>query len=369
MNFDPRDCDSRDDHRRSTGRDRDEHDARTVGRGPGDERHASENRDRGRQPDSRWDGRDRDGRERDRDPRDAFSRHVHLPRGLERELVRDRDREYTLRGSESRTLATVGAFRVVSSRDLRDHDDRAADPRSGDLRHLRESGLVATVRMPGYRDQAVVLTKEGDGSWTILDGRCPITIVRIALATAFTWVLVISSFACSPDAKLPDVPPPGQRLPEIARAPSGVPQGFSFLYDLGTRMQPTSAARAALPFESIILSRSACMGTCPVYRVALNVDGTAAYEGLAHVERIGKFAGSVQFYDFAQLVLLAERAGFMTLQERYAGTWIDDATTSLTIRTRKGQEKRVDDYGAFGPPELWALQRAIDGVVESIKWR
>ena len=56
---------------------------------------------------------------------DAFSRHVHLPRGLERELVRDRDREYTLRGSESRTLATVGAFRVVSSRDLRDHDDGA----------------------------------------------------------------------------------------------------------------------------------------------------------------------------------------------------------------------------------------------------
>jgi hypothetical protein len=45
-----------------------------------------------------------------------------LPRGLEREHVRDRDREYTLRGSESRTLATVGAFRVVSSRDLRDHN-------------------------------------------------------------------------------------------------------------------------------------------------------------------------------------------------------------------------------------------------------
>jgi hypothetical protein len=29
----------------------------------------------------------------------------------------------------------VGAFRVVSSRDLRDHNDRPADPRSGDLRH------------------------------------------------------------------------------------------------------------------------------------------------------------------------------------------------------------------------------------------
>jgi hypothetical protein len=88
---------------------------------------------------------------------------VRLPRGPERELVRDRDREYTLRGSESRTLATVGAFRVVSSRDLRDHNDRVADPRSGDLRHLREERLIETVRVPGHRDHAVVLTKEGRG--------------------------------------------------------------------------------------------------------------------------------------------------------------------------------------------------------------
>ena len=90
-----------------------------------------------------------------------FTRNLGLPRGLDRELVRDRHRQYSVRGSESRTLATVGAFRVVSSRDLRDHGDRPADPRSGDLRHLREQGLIQTVRVPGYREHAVVLTKEG----------------------------------------------------------------------------------------------------------------------------------------------------------------------------------------------------------------
>jgi DNA-binding MarR family transcriptional regulator len=84
-----------------------------------------------------------------------------LPRGRDRELVHDRDREYTLRGSESRMLATVGAFRVVSSRDLRDHDGSPADSRSGDLRHLREQGLIETTRVPGYRDHAVSLTKDG----------------------------------------------------------------------------------------------------------------------------------------------------------------------------------------------------------------
>jgi hypothetical protein len=50
---------------------------------------------------------------------------------------------------------------VVPTRDLRDRDDRPADPRNGDLRHLREHGLIETVRIPGYREQVVVLTDRG----------------------------------------------------------------------------------------------------------------------------------------------------------------------------------------------------------------
>jgi hypothetical protein len=60
--------------------------------------------------DARWgdDPRDCDDDQRDRDPvdpRDVFSHDLDLPQGLEREIVRDRDDEYELRGSESRTLS------------------------------------------------------------------------------------------------------------------------------------------------------------------------------------------------------------------------------------------------------------------------
>jgi len=84
-----------------------------------------------------------------------------LPRGPDRERVICDNRTYTLRGSEVRTLATVGAFRVVSSGDLRGHRGGPTDPRAGDLRHLRDQGLIETVRVPGSRDQAVALTKSG----------------------------------------------------------------------------------------------------------------------------------------------------------------------------------------------------------------
>ena len=146
MDFDPRAYDN--------DRNRDDEGAGPhIGRGPSSHDEKPE-----RDPPDRDDDRSLD---RDHGRGDVFTRDLDLPRGPEREIVHDRDREYTLRGSESRTLATVGAFRVVSSRDLRDHDGRPADPRSGDLRHLREQRLVETTRVPGSRDYAVSLTKDG----------------------------------------------------------------------------------------------------------------------------------------------------------------------------------------------------------------
>ncbi len=54
------------------------------------------------------------------DARDVFTRELDLPRGESRERVRIHAHDYTLRGSEVRALATVGAFRVVPSDEVRE---------------------------------------------------------------------------------------------------------------------------------------------------------------------------------------------------------------------------------------------------------
>jgi len=103
-----------------------------------------------------------DSRDRERlDPREAFMSHVDLPRGPERVRVRERDHEYLLRGSESRALTTVGAFRVVPAGDILDRQGRPLDPRRGDLYHLRQSGLVQTIPALGRDRALVVLTEQG----------------------------------------------------------------------------------------------------------------------------------------------------------------------------------------------------------------
>ncbi len=186
-----------------------------------------------------------------------------------------------------------------------------------------------------------------------------------------TGLLVLLCAACSADTSLPKTAPvPDQGLQTANGAPAGVPEGFNFLYDSSLRTTPTPAALDDIPFTAITLSRSGCEGgNCPVYVVAFRLDGTASYEGVAAVDRIGRFAGQVSFFDFAQLALLAERAHFIRLDDHYrSGAQYDGPVASVIIRTRSGDEKTVVDSGALAPPELWTLQRAIDGVAAGIKW-
>lgn len=92
----------------------------------------------------------------DRDPRDVFTKDLDLPRGRERRPVRERDRVYEINGTESRMLATIGAFRVVAQSDL--HDGREETSRA--QRHLEQEGLLHKSPLSSD-DRAVVLTGRG----------------------------------------------------------------------------------------------------------------------------------------------------------------------------------------------------------------
>ena len=120
-------------------------------------------RDNHRDRDDGWDrnfgsrsGTTERDRNHERDPREVFTKDLDLPRGHERRPVRERDRVYEINGTESRMLATVGAFRVVSESDL--HDGRN-DTRRAQC-HLEREGLLQ--RSPlSCDDRAVVLTGRG----------------------------------------------------------------------------------------------------------------------------------------------------------------------------------------------------------------
>lgn len=95
-----------------------------------------------------YDPRDQD----EHDPRDGLMRDLDLPRGDEREMVVDRDRVYELDGEDSRTLAAVGAFRIVPEHDL--------DVPHDTLENLHDQRLVELIDL-GDSERGLTLTTEG----------------------------------------------------------------------------------------------------------------------------------------------------------------------------------------------------------------
>src|SRR5687767_5080921 len=78
-------------------------------------------RDRGDSQERSWGSRAGGDRVAPRDDESGvFAYHVDLPRGSERELVRERKRSYELNGREVNALATVAVFRVVQASDLQE---------------------------------------------------------------------------------------------------------------------------------------------------------------------------------------------------------------------------------------------------------
>ena len=93
----------------------------------------------------------------------VYARHMDLPRGPEREIVRERKRSYELNGREAEALATVAAFRIVQVGDVREmlEDGRGGRSAEKSLEHLQASGLLERIPLERRDDDVVVLTNRG----------------------------------------------------------------------------------------------------------------------------------------------------------------------------------------------------------------
>jgi hypothetical protein len=93
----------------------------------------------------------------------VFARHVDLPRGPEREIVREPKRSYELNGREAEALATVAAFRVVQVSDVHQilGQDRGERSAQKSLDHLQASGLLERIPLERRDADVVVLTDRG----------------------------------------------------------------------------------------------------------------------------------------------------------------------------------------------------------------
>lgn len=146
----------------------------------------------------------------------------------------------------------------------------------------------------------------------------------------------------------------------------------------GSAVADSSAAvsnTAPLPTR-VTLERRPCYGTCPVYRLAVSEDGLVTFEGLQHVDSIGRFTGRIDARRVAELARAFQEHGYFALDDRYAEgdancrPYAMDAPTVITSITTGDLSKRIEhDLGCAGAPQrLHDLERRIDEIVGTSRW-
>jgi hypothetical protein len=122
----------------------------------------------------------------------------------------------------------------------------------------------------------------------------------------------------------------------------------------------------------VMLERTECYGTCPVYSLSIAGDGTVAYFGKKYVSVKGPASKQVSISAVQALVDQMLQVDYFNLSvpaDCPAGLYTDapGATTALTLN---GQTHTVYHYhgNACAPADLSPLEDAIDALADSAAW-
>jgi hypothetical protein len=119
--------------------------------------------------------------------------------------------------------------------------------------------------------------------------------------------------------------------------------------------------------DEIGLERSQCYTGCPAYTVIIKADGTFRYTGVADVERIGDYTGTVSVGQLNQLMTFINESLFMGLKDTYTASFLDAATSYVMVK--KGSETKViENYANTAPTTVWAIEELIDDLLETATW-
>src|SRR3982751_4511189 len=77
----------------------------------------------------------------------------------------------------------------------------------------------------------------------------------------------------------------------------------------------------------VTLERTACFGSCPIYKVTLRSDGTVIYEGKRFVEMIGTYKG--RSYGFEHLAKFILSQDYFNLKDNYTRP-VTDLPSTIT---------------------------------------
>ena len=129
----------------------------------------------------------------------------------------------------------------------------------------------------------------------------------------------------------------------------------------------SSKQSASNEFPMIMMEKTACMGTCPVYVFNVYPDGTATYKGTQNVTNIGEFTAKLTEEQLNGLKNSFDEADFFNFANVYSANVTDLPTTFIYYHNGKENSKVTDYFDA--PEALKALEKEVERVIALLNWQ
>lgn len=177
------------------------------------------------------------------------------------------------------------------------------------------------------------------------------------LAVGLTLGCATAAPAVTPQGSTPKPTPPGRGpATQVPHDRPDRPGGDQW----GPRRE---FPRGPLGTARIKLERTACFGTCPVYTVEIQGDGTVIWEGKRFVKVMGLRRYRIPIVKVRTLVERFRAARFYSARDAYVDRGITDMPSAWISLTYGGVSKRIQDYAgtrAGMPQAIKDLERAVD---------
>jgi hypothetical protein len=116
------------------------------------------------------------------------------------------------------------------------------------------------------------------------------------------------------------------------------------------------------------VSRGGCFGTCPIYSVRVQADGSVAWNGGGFVEVVGKRKSSIDANIARDLLEEFRTKDFWSYCGDYTRSITDSSGTEITVNLG-GKTRTISDYAESGPKALQELLMDVDRTADSHRWR
>lgn len=115
------------------------------------------------------------------------------------------------------------------------------------------------------------------------------------------------------------------------------------------------------------IERTACYGSCPIYRATFYSDGRVRYVGKRFVPNVGTFDVQVSADDVKSIEAKAVETGYFDLNDKYDSP-VTDFPSCVTSFTAGGKSKSVFDR-VDGPKSLKSFEKHLDSLLEGKEFK